>query len=183
MHHYITKDPGVLGIQEYAGGEGNREKRYIFFRWRQTSLVTRHSLLTNYKGRMSTTLNVRINFNLQCLRSNNSHKNKFLAKSSINLLKISGRNCFLVRYQSLLSIAYTNIDFMICFILRWLKMISYYHTRRQKCQYETRGPGALYRAQEYHCNLVLFSFKYMKREKGRDLTHYTNLCGLNILPH
>ena len=23
---------------------------------------------------------------------------------------------------------------------------------------ETRGPGALYRAQEYHCNLVLFFF-------------------------
>ena len=24
--------------------------------------------------------------------------------------------------------------------------------------YQTRGPGALYRAQEYHCNLVLFFF-------------------------
>ena len=29
--------------------------------------------------------------------------------------------------------------------------------------------------------LYCFSFKYMKREKGRDLT--TNLCGLNTLPH
>ena len=31
--------------------------------------------------------------------------------------------------------------------------------------------------------LYCFSFKYMKREKGRDLTQYTNLCGLNTLPH
>ena len=31
--------------------------------------------------------------------------------------------------------------------------------------------------------LFCFSFKYMKREKGRDLTQYTNLCGLNTLPH
>ena len=31
--------------------------------------------------------------------------------------------------------------------------------------------------------LYCFSFKYMKREKGRDLTRYTNLCGLNTLPH
>ena len=30
--------------------------------------------------------------------------------------------------------------------------------------------------------LYCFSFKYMKREKGRDLTRYTNLCGLNTLP-
>ena len=29
--------------------------------------------------------------------------------------------------------------------------------------------------------LYRFSFKYMKREKGRDLTQYTNLCGLNTL--
>ena len=55
--------------------------------------------------------------------------------------------------------------------------------RQNSILLETRGPGALYRAQEYHCNLVLFSFKYMKREKGRDLTPYTNLCGLNTLPH
>ena len=31
--------------------------------------------------------------------------------------------------------------------------------------------------------LYCFSFKYMKREKGRDQTQYTNLCGLNTLPH
>ena len=31
--------------------------------------------------------------------------------------------------------------------------------------------------------LYCFSFKYMKRKKGRDLTQYTNLCGLNTLPH
>ena len=31
--------------------------------------------------------------------------------------------------------------------------------------------------------LYCFSFKFMKREKGRDLTQYTNLCGLNTLPH
>ena len=30
--------------------------------------------------------------------------------------------------------------------------------------------------------LYCFYFKYMKREKGRDLTQYTNLCGLNTLP-
>ena len=28
-----------------------------------------------------------------------------------------------------------------------------------------------------------FSVKYMKREKVRDLTQYSNLCGLNTLPH
>ena len=31
--------------------------------------------------------------------------------------------------------------------------------------------------------LYCFSFKNMEREKGRDLTQYTNLCGLNTLPH
>ena len=31
--------------------------------------------------------------------------------------------------------------------------------------------------------LYCFSFKHIKREKGRDLTQYTNLCGLNTLPH
>ena len=27
-----------------------------------------------------------------------------------------------------------------------------------RCLMQTRGPGALYRAREYHCNLVLFFF-------------------------
>ena len=31
--------------------------------------------------------------------------------------------------------------------------------------------------------MYCFSFKYMKREQGIDLTQYTNLCGLNILSH
>ena len=31
--------------------------------------------------------------------------------------------------------------------------------------------------------LYCFSFKYMKREKGRDLTQYTILCGFTTLPH
>ena len=32
---------------------------------------------------------------------------------------------------------------------------------------KTRGPGALYRAQEYHCNLVLFFFKIHEKRKGK----------------
>ena len=46
---------------------------------------------------------------------------------------------------------------------------------------EAQGPCTGHRSSIaiFYC----FSFKYMKREKGRDLTQYTNLCGLNTMPH
>ena len=46
---------------------------------------------------------------------------------------------------------------------------------------EAQGPCAGHRS--IIAILYCFSFKYMKREKGRGLTQYTNLCGLNTLPH
>ena len=46
---------------------------------------------------------------------------------------------------------------------------------------EAQGPCSGHRS--IIAILYCFSFKYMKREKERDLTQYTNLCGLNTLPH
>ena len=48
-------------------------------------------------------------------------------------------------------------------------------------QLEAQGPCPGHRSSI--AILYCFSFKYMKREKGRDQTQYTNLCGLNTLPH
>ena len=48
-------------------------------------------------------------------------------------------------------------------------------------QLEAQGPCTGHRSSI--AILYCFSFKYMKREKGRDLTQYTNLCGLNTMPH
>ena len=48
-------------------------------------------------------------------------------------------------------------------------------------QLEAQGPCTGHRSSI--AILYCFSFKYMKRENGRDLTQYTNLCGLNTLPH
>ena len=50
-----------------------------------------------------------------------------------------------------------------------------------KLELEAQGPCTGHRS--IIAILYCFSFKYMKREKGRDLTQYTNLCGLNTLPH
>ena len=46
---------------------------------------------------------------------------------------------------------------------------------------EAQGPCTGHRS--IIATLYCFSLKYTKREKGRDLTQYTNLCGLNTLPH
>ena len=50
-----------------------------------------------------------------------------------------------------------------------------------KKKLEAQGPCTGHRS--IIAILYCFSFKYMKREKGRDLPQYTNLCGLNTLPH
>ena len=50
-----------------------------------------------------------------------------------------------------------------------------------KKKLEAQGPCTGHRS--IIAILYCFSFKYMKREKGRDLTQYTNLFGLNTLPH
>ena len=63
--------------------------------------------------------------------------------------------------------AYTNMyiikkiifcRFILCWDLTSLSKPYEKSCRRRKVKIETRGPGALYRAQEYHCNLVLFFF-------------------------
>ena len=51
----------------------------------------------------------------------------------------------------------------------------------KKGKLEAQGPCTGHRS--IIAILYCFSFKYMKREKGRDLTQYTNWCGLNTLPH
>ena len=66
---------------------------------------------------------------------------------------------------------YTNIEYEITVD---------YHLQ-QNCKLEAQGPCTGHRS--IIAILYCFSFKYMKREKGRDLTQYTNLCGLNTLPH
>ena len=55
------------------------------------------------------------------------------------------------------------------------------HSLASNHKLEAQGPCTGHRS--IIAVLYCFSFKYMKREKGRDLTQYTNLCGLNTLPH
>ena len=54
-------------------------------------------------------------------------------------------------------------------------------SKSSKTKLEAQGPCTGHRS--IIAILYCFSFKYMKREKGRDLTQYTNLCGLTTLPH
>ena len=53
--------------------------------------------------------------------------------------------------------------------------------KKKQIQLVAQGPCTGHRS--IIAILYCLSFKYMKREKGRDLTQYTNLCGLNTLPH
>ena len=46
--------------------------------------------------------------------------------------------------------------------------------KRRDRLYKTRGPGALYRAQEYHCNLALFFFTW-KVHKLMKIKHFASL--------
>ena len=56
-----------------------------------------------------------------------------------------------------------------------------FHWPAYKKKLEAQGPCTGHRS--IIAILYCFSLKYMIREKGRDLTQYTNLCGLNTLPH
>ena len=60
-------------------------------------------------------------------------------------------------------------------------MACQYRKPREQIQLEAQGPCTGHRSSI--AILYCFSFKYMKREKGRDLTQYTILCGLTTLSH
>ena len=70
----------------------------------------------------------------------------------------------------------------LCVFLNFLMFIYHIiqlHFHNKKL--EAQGPCTGHRS--IIAILYCFSFKYMKSEKGKDLTDYTNLCGLNTLPH
>ena len=67
---------------------------------------------------------------------------------------------------------------MLVFLIFQVKLT---YKLKQEQKLEAQGPCTGHRSSI--AILFCFSFKYMKREKGRDLTQYTILCGLTTLPH
>ena len=67
------------------------------------------------------------------------------------------------------------------FGINLLANINFMGKIQRKYKLEAQGPCTGHRS--IIAILYCFSFKYMKREMGRDLTQHTNLCGLTTLPH